>query len=372
MTQTETEDVTETEEETPQSGRWTRRRTIAAGVACVLVVGAAAGAFVWQRSKLPGDAAMRVDGTVVTKADLRKDVATLRAMYGVEPPQGKEDLEKFYRDSAQASAVSMILDDAAKREGIKIADAQVDQSLAAYVAALYEGVADPQKEFVAALSNAGTSERAVKDEIRRRLTVDALTNKIVAGAEMPTADEVATAFEQRSCTLTVPETREIRNIVVATKDDGTAIVRELRGGASFAAVAKLKSADTSTSSTGGNLGSVAQNQLESAYGQAAFKAKANQVFGPVRTQSGWNIGQVTKITAGRTATLEEVAKALQQQLLVEKQSRVWQDWLKKQIKDADVTYADDYRPKDPNAVPEGIGKWADSQTGACSPGGATQ
>lgn len=373
MTQQQVEERELAEEVDPSAGprgRLQGRRGVALGIAGVLVVGAAVGGWVWHASRLPGDAAMEVGSTVVTKAELRRDVATLRAMYGIEPPQGADKLDTFWRDAAKASAVTRILDAAAARLDVVIPGRKVDEALASYVTTLYQGAADAQQQFVAALANAGTSQPAVKEEIRRRLTVDALTDKVVQSVATPTPDAVATAFEARKCSLEVPETRRLRNIVVATRDEARSIRREVRPGASFVAVAKLKSADGSSRNTGGDLGTVAASQLDAAYGKAAFAARSGTVFGPVRTSSGWNVGQVVKVVPGRTATLAEVARALQQQLLLEQQSRVWQTWLGTQIKQADVRYADAYRPKDPDAVPAGIGKWADTQQGLCSAGTA--
>ncbi|RYJ07411.1 MAG: parvulin peptidyl-prolyl isomerase [Actinomycetales bacterium] len=336
---------------------------VAGSVALVLLV-----VFVvWRSERLPTEAALVVDGSVVTQADLRRDVATLRAMYGVEPPRGEAKLDTFWRDAAQATAVSRVLDQAAEAEGVTVSPRKVDEALASYVQALYQGADDTQKQFTQALATAGTSKRAVEEEIRRRLVVAALTSRVTAQAPAPTDAEVADAFAARQCTLDVPERRRLRNIVVATRAEARTIRSDLDDGARFVDLARTRSADATTSESGGDLGTVARGQLESAYGKAAFDRPPGAVFGPVETSAGWNVGQVVAVDAPSKASYGTVRDALAQQLLLERQSALWKGWLQRRVASADVRYADRYEPDHPERLPAGVASWAEGQQDRCSP-----
>lgn len=332
-------------------------------LAAVVVVMALLAGFMWTRAQLPEDAVARVDGTVVTTAELRREVATLRALYGVQVPT--DDADAFWRAAAQALVVSRVLDQAAADDGVVVDERKVEESLASYLAALYGGAADTQDRFVRALATARTSRRAVLDEIRRRLLVAELNDRATATADAPSDTEVEAQFVARGCTLEVEERRRLRNIVVASETAAEEIAEDLSDGASFADLARTRGEGESDQDVEGELGTVSRGQLESAYGAAAFAAKKGATFGPVRTESGWNVGQVVGIEPARTADRADVLAALREQLLLEERSDLWGDWLRTTLRDADVTYADTYAPDDPDALPPSLVDPAGE--GRCSP-----
>jgi peptidyl-prolyl cis-trans isomerase C len=121
---------------------------------------------------------------------------------------------------------------------------------------------------------------------------------------------------------------------------------------SFADAATTYSLDGATRNKGGLLGPVAADDLEKGYARAAFGAGAGELFGPVRTHYGWNVGVVDKVLEPAPATFAKVRTALRETVLAEKSLAAWRDWLAGVIADHDVTYADSYRPADPDAVPD--------------------
>jgi foldase protein PrsA len=87
---------------------------------------------------------------------------------------------------------------------------------------------------------------------------------------------------------------------IFTKDESKAneVVNKLKGGEDFAALAKTYSEDTKTRDSGGDLGWIARgnlvidNQNVPEFETAAFAAKVGEVFGPVKTSVGFEIGRV--------------------------------------------------------------------------------
>ena len=78
------------------------------------------------------------------------------------------------------------------------------------------------------------------------------------------------------------------------------------------------------------------------------------MFGPVKTRFGWNVGKVTAINARQSLAFKDVKAELLTELQNEKELKVWRVWLAKEIKAADVKYADKYRPAHPDAAPAGL------------------
>lgn len=331
----------------PSSGKG---RVILAALLVVLL-GGGIGGYGWYRAQsLPDDAALRVGEQVVTIDDLNKKIDTLRALYGVQVPTDAAKLGGFRRDSAKAAAVSIVLDRAAVERGVVVADKTARDVLGTFIAQQLGEGPEVRDHFVQALGTAGTNEDAVLAEIKRQLAVNQLFNKVTAAPPVTDAEAEA-AFPARRHQFGTPEKRQLSNIVVASEEEARRLVNEVRGGASFDALAKQRSLDGSTKGAGGALGELEQAQLEPEYGKAAFTAPQDGVYGPVRNQFGWNVGKVTRIAPPVAAEFEQAKDALKNQLAAERATATWRRWLGEMIRSASVEYADAYRPADPDSVP---------------------
>lgn len=329
--------------------RSTRVRLIAAVAA---VATAVAGGVLWlNRDSLPDDAAFAVGERVVSVDELEQRVDTFRALYGIEIPAGGAELDRFRRDSAKAVAVSIVLDDAAARENVVIADKAARDVLDRYLAEQFGGGADARSRFVQALGNAGTTEQAVLTEVKRRLATTRLHEQVTRGITVSEQD-LRTAFAERKAELGTPERRALRNIVVADEDEAKRVVAQLADGEDFADLARKVSLDDATRAEGGTLGEIGRDQLEAEYAEVAFAAKQGQVFGPVRTEFGWNVGRVDTSLPARPAEWDAVRGTLEKILILERGTERWRAWVRDQISAADVRYAEQYRPADPGQAPD--------------------
>ncbi len=330
------------------SGRRTRM------IAALLAVALVAGSGVWwflQRDALPEDAAFRVDGTTVQVGEVEQRAATLKALYGIEVPTDPAQRRQFWRDTAQAMALSQVVDKAAKERGITIPRRNAEQALADYITRYFGEGAEGRDAFVAALGSQATSEAQVRAEVSRHLLLTRLFAEVTSDVPAPDEAAVRRAFDERRCLLTTPERRRIRNIVVTGKADARRVMNTLRRGTSFAELARSHSADRSTADRGGDLGLVAREDLEEGYAEAAFSADRGEVFGPIRSEHGWNVGVVVEVRKPQDPPYRKVAEQLGSLLHYEAQASVWRAWLQGRLDKAEVVYAESYRPKDPGALP---------------------
>ncbi|MDX6361698.1 MAG: foldase protein PrsA [Streptomyces sp.] len=323
------------------------RKTRIAGAALLAVVAVGSGTAVTleQINGVPEGAAFRVAGTAVTTEQFDERVRLLGALYGVQPPTDPGKLDQFRRDTAKAVAVSDVLDRVSADEGIVIADKAANDELTRVLQTSYPKGRD---DFTEKLGQLGLSEQIVLDEVKRQMANSQLYDKTTKDVPLATDDDVIAAFNDRRDQMATPEKRHLRNIVVGSEDDAKKVRAQLEGGADFVTVARASSLDKSTKDQGGELGTVTRDQLERGYGDAAFGAPANGLFGPVQTQFGWNVGQVLAVTASTPLPLDQVRDPLRTRLTDERKSQVWNDWLAKRIADAHVRYADAYRPADPD------------------------
>ncbi|HVV08326.1 peptidyl-prolyl cis-trans isomerase [Amycolatopsis sp.] len=320
-------------------------------VVLVLIAGGGTGGYLWWNAgRLPDGAAFRVGDQVVTVDELNAEADRLHALYGVQAPTDPAQLDAFRRAMAKADAVRIILDRQAQQRNIVIADKTAEDVLSRYISQQAGDGADAHASFVQGLGAAGTSEQAVLDEIKHMLAVNQLFGQQTQGVTV-TDQQVRDAFPARQAALGTPEKRSIHNIVVRTQDEANQVLAKVTSGASFEDIAKQSSLDDQTRNSGGDLGLVTAAQLDDAYAKAAFAAPAGGVFGPVQTQYGWNVGKVVSVVPAVPAQFDAVQAQLKQQLIDEQAMNRWQDWLTQQIRAADVRYADDYRPQDPDAPP---------------------
>jgi peptidyl-prolyl cis-trans isomerase C len=336
-----------------------------AGAAAVVVIGAAVGGYLWyHNTHVPSDVAFRVYGQNVSIAQLTDEVQTDQALYGFQPPANGPKLAQFKKDFAKATAVSMVIDHAAADKGITVADRQVQDTLARYITQVYGPGDDGHTKFVQDLANKGTSEPKVLAELKRQITLTQLTQQVSAGIQVSDQD-VQQYFTQHQAQLGTPERRDLHNMVVANQAQADQIVAQLKAGGNFEQLAQQNSLDTSTKDQGGELGLVAQAELEPSYAQAAFSAPVNGIYGPVQGAHGFNIGKVVSIQPPAPAVFAQIKDQLREQMIQDRAAAKWRDYLSTQIKDAGVVYNPDYRPQDPDGLPS-AGPAPDGQQG---PGG---
>lgn len=104
-------------------------------------------------------------------------------------------------------------------------------------------------------------------------------------------------------------TIHVRHILVTTPGAAAQAQAALKAGQSFADVAKQFSQDNQTKDKGGDLGVWTKGQLTNAIGPAfeisAFGLAVNAISGPVQTQFGYHIIQVTERTGKTYETFDD-------------------------------------------------------------------
>jgi len=91
------------------------------------------------------------------------------------------------------------------------------------------------------------------------------------------------------------------------KAKAQALLKQVRGGADFAAVARAESQDPGSAPNGGDLGFFPKGQMTPAFESAAFALKAGTVSPVVETPFGFHIIKAHERRGPRTAPLAEVS-----------------------------------------------------------------
>lgn len=86
---------------------------------------------------------------------------------------------------------------------------------------------------------------------------------------------------------------QARHILVASETECAELKKQIEGGASFAEIAKKRSKCPS-GRQGGDLGEFGPGQMVPEFDKVVFSAEVGAVQGPVRTQFGYHLIEVTR------------------------------------------------------------------------------
>jgi peptidyl-prolyl cis-trans isomerase C len=335
-------------------------------VAVVALLAGAGTAFALGRKDscpAKGDA-LKVEGTRISTAEYQRRIEVLRALYDVRPPTDAAQLATFKGDAAKGMAVAVLVAEDVEERNLRAAEKTVRDGLDRFIAQRYpQGGRD---QFIQALGTYGVSEGDVLGEFRRLLETRSLFQAVTDDVAL-SEEQITSTFQARKEQLAVPERRHLRHLVVADESDAQKALARINGPETFEGVTKDVSLDNSTKAEGGDLGAVAQAQLDPAFGTAAFATAVGATFGPVMTKNGWHVGLVEEVTPGRPVTLEEVHDSLRDTLVAEGRLAKWRSYLADRIRTADACYAKGNRPADPKAPPPDITPSTLNSTPATTP-----
>src|SRR5215207_4923155 len=130
------------------------------------------------------------------------------------------------------------------------------------------------------------------------------------------------------------------------KEKAEDVKQQLENDGDFAELAKENSQDPGSAANGGDLGCLGKGETVPEFEQAAFGAEQGEIVGPVQTEFGYHILQVTDVKPEQTRSLQEVESQIRSQLATEKQSEEFNKWIEEQKKERDVKYLKGYEPPD--------------------------
>jgi foldase protein PrsA len=185
-----------------------------------------------------------------------------------------------------------------------------------------------EKDYQDFLKSSGMTE----EDVLYRVELDALTNKIreavTKGKDKVTDQQITDYYNKNKARFSTPETRDVR--IVLTRDEAKAneAKQALESGQSWKDVAKQYSIDEASKTNGGLLAGVSEGQQEQALDKAIFASDKGQLSGPVKTQFGWYVFEVDKITPAQQQTQAESTEAIKQLLASEGQQKALDTFVK--------------------------------------------
>jgi foldase protein PrsA len=184
-----------------------------------------------------------------------------------------------------------------------------------------------EKDYEKFLETSGATEQ----DILFRIKLDALQNKLTAkiqkDQEKVTDEDIEEYYDKNKERFSQPERRDLNVVLTKTEAKAEEAKKALDDGDSFAAVAKQYSIDQASKANGGKLPAVAEGQQEKALDEAVFAAKKGEVEGPVKTQFGWYVFEVTGTTPATQQELKEAKETIRGLLKSEREQKSLQTFI---------------------------------------------
>lgn len=212
----------------------------------------------------------------------------------------------------------------AAEQDIKLTKADIDKAFAEQKKQAFPKEAD----FKKFLEESGSTEADIRFQLEIEQLQQKLVEKITKGKDKVSDQQVAEYYEKNKEQFGTPESRDLLVILTKTKEQADRAKAALEDGRSWASVAKEYSIDEASKDQGGKLAGVTKGQQEKALDDAVFAAKKDTTIGPIKTQFGYYVARVTKVTPKDQQTVKEATPTIKSLLQSQNQQKALDDFVK--------------------------------------------
>lgn len=238
------------------------------------------------------------------------------------------DFNKTSKTLAGSHIIQQMMTEKVLADKYKVSDKEIKEAYDATASQFGDTFAD-------ALAASGLTEEGYKDALR----IELLSEKALQEKAFKEAD-VKKHYEQMKTELNA------RHILVADEKTAKEVIAKIKGGASFADVAKEYSTDTSSAQNGGELGWFSVGAMVDEFNDAAYALPVKTLSEPVQSSFGFHIIEVTeKRDVKGVGSFKDEEKNIRTQMLAKlkqtgEDQQILKDIVAKMAKDADVKTSD--------------------------------
>jgi parvulin-like peptidyl-prolyl isomerase len=276
---------------------------------------------------VPSDAVAKVGDNTITKSEFTFLLAGAKRTYAARktpfPKPGTTQYKQLQDQAMQYLVQQSELEQKAKDLGVTVTDKDVDARLAQIKKQYFNG---KEAEYRKQLKAQGLTEPQLRQDLHAQILSEKLYKKVTNTTKVTDAD-VKSYYNANKAQYGTAASRDVRHILVNNKKLADQLESQLKGGASFAALAKKYSKDPGSAKSGGKL-TITKGQTVPEFDKTAFTLKTNAISPPVHTQYGWHIIQaLSAVKPAKTTPLATVQEQIRQQLLQTKKTDKMTKWL---------------------------------------------
>jgi foldase protein PrsA len=248
----------------------------------------------------------------------------------------------------------------AAEQGVEVSDASVKKSFEDQKKQAFP----TDKAYQEFIKTSGMTEEDILFRVKLNELQQKLTQKVTEDAAKVTDEDIQEYYDKNKRRFAQPERRDLRVVLTKTERKAEQARNALESGDSWKKVVNEYSIDEASKAQAGLLPAVAKGQQDKALDDAVFQAKKGELEGPVKTQFGWYVFEVDKVTPASQQSLEQSKDTIRNLLRSERQQKALDEFVKSFREDYrdETECADDYRIEECSNAPK------ESDTGPASGG----
>ncbi|MGG1248970.1 peptidyl-prolyl cis-trans isomerase [Bacillus spizizenii] len=217
-----------------------------------------------------------------------------------------KEMEDRYGKSTLEDMINVrVVEQLAKKNNLKVSKNEIDREFLLIKAVNNSFYEDEH-----------TTEKEWKDQIRYNILLEELLTRDI---DIP-SKELKSFYDKNKELYQFDDSYRIRHIVVKDEEEARKVLKELKGGSSFEAVAAERSTDRYTSPYGGDLGFVteASDNIPSSYIEEAQTLKEDEWSDePIKVSNGFAVIQLKEKLKARTFSYDEVKDQNRRQIAMD-------------------------------------------------------
>jgi peptidyl-prolyl cis-trans isomerase C len=263
------------------------------------------------------DVLARVNGETITRKEVEDYIKNLEGQFGGPVPADQRD--QMYRGVIdQMVGYKLLMQEATARK-VTVPDAEVEAKIDEVRKQF------PSEDlFMQTLISRNLTLDRMRSDARGEIAITRLIETEIADKIALKPGQVEDFYKQNPDQFKQPERVRASHILISIPEAADAaarteartraeqILKDVKSGKDFAALAKQHSQDPGSAVNGGDLGFFQQGQMVGPFNDAAFSLKPGAVSDLVETQFGFHIIKVAEKQPGRTVPLDEVRPKVEQ------------------------------------------------------------
>jgi peptidyl-prolyl cis-trans isomerase C len=297
-----------------------------------------------EETKSSLEKAAVVNGVVISQEEYAKELGFYLQRFSRQGLQlSKEQEAKLKNDVLENLIEREILYQESQKSGIKVDKKTVDEELSDVKKRF-----PSEKEYKNALNTMKISENEIKNQIKRKLSINKLIDTKIAQKVIVTDEESKAFYNANQNLFKKPEQLRIGQILIKLKAGADEqkkmeamkkikeVQAKLKGGQDFSVLAKAYSEDDDSNTNGGDLGYLTHGQMAKPIEDAAFGMQPNEVSDIIRTQLGYHLIKVYDKKPEKILAYGEIKDLLAEHMRKEKTEKEAAKYIDELMKDAKV------------------------------------
>lgn len=236
------------------------------------------------------------------------------------PPKSDLNISELKNTVIRRLIIEALVLEEADRKNIKLSTDEINR----YINNIKQGFS--KEEFEQILLNQFKTYEAWENEIKNKLLIDKTISKNVTDKINVTDREITDYYRNYYNYKETEPKVKIAQIFTNTRDEAEEALNKVRTGQSFEETARKMSKGPEAGKDG-YLGTFSKNEGIEIF-DMAFDMKPGEISEIVQTDYGFHILKLIDIVQPKTITLEEAKPRIVQEIIKEKEMKLYEEWLK--------------------------------------------